>query len=631
MCGITGIFAFRNEALPFLKRLDNAVQTLSKRGPDKNGTFFHSCVALGHARLSVIDTSDAASQPFTDNSGRYTIVFNGEFYNFKQHRDGLLKKGIQLKSQSDTEVLLYLYITEGPSCLEKINGFFAFAIYDKEEESLFIARDRIGIKPLFIYKDDEKFIFASELKALLQYGIHKELDYTSLFQYLQLNYIPGPFSILKNVTKLKPGKYLQIRKDEITEKEYYKIPFQPGDEIKKYSVGYEDAQNIIFELLDNSVKLRMISDVPLGAFLSGGIDSSIIVALASKYTERLNTFSIGFKNEQLFDETRYAALVAEKYKTNHTVFSLSNDDLFSVLFEVLDYTDEPFADSSALAVYILSKHTRKHVTVALSGDGADELFGGYNKHRAEFRIRNAGVAEKSLRLLNPLWNVLPQSRNSAFANKIRQFSRFADGMNLSADERYWKWCGFADETEIENMLKVKINKEYSERKRQILQYISEKGSMHEVLYSDMHLVLQNDMLTKVDMMSMANSLEVRVPFLDHNLVSYAFSLPSEFKIDKRFGKKIIRDAFRKKLPDEIYHRSKHGFEVPLLKWFRKELKSFIFDELLNEDFVREQGLFDFVEISKLKEKLFSNSPGDAFARIWGLIVFQYWWKKYFKD
>lgn len=629
MCGITGIFTFKENAFSYKEKVEDAIRTLSKRGPDNSGIYLNNHVALGHARLSIIDVTNAASQPFIDESGRYTIVFNGEFYNFRRYRNDLLKKGVHFKSQSDTEVLLYLYITEGLSCLEKINGFFAFAIYDKEEESLFIARDRIGIKPLLIYRDDDKLIFASEMKAILAYGITKELDQTSLFEYLQLNYIPGHFSILKNVTKLKPGKYLQIRKDGITEKEYYKIPFQPDDEIKNYRVGYEDAQNKIFELLDNSVRLRLISDVPLGAFLSGGIDSSVIVALASKYTEKLNTFSIGYKDEPLFDETHYARLVAEKYKTNHTTFSLTNDDLFSILFEVLDYTDEPFADSSALAVYILSQHTQKHVTVALSGDGADELFGGYNKHRAEFRIRNAGIIEKTLGLLNPVWNALPQSRNSPFTNKIRQFSRFSNGMNLSADERYWKWCCFADETEIENILKVKISEEYLERKRQMLQYISEKGSINEVLYSDMHLVLQNDMLTKVDMMSMANSLEVRVPFLDHNLVNYVFSLPSEFKIDKRFGKKIIQDAFRQKLPAEIYHRPKHGFEVPLLKWFRKELKSFIFDELLNEDFVRVQGLFDFVEISKLKEKLFSNNPGDASARIWGLIVFQYWWKKYF--
>ncbi len=629
MCGITGVYSFRESASSYKKKVEDAVIALSKRGPDSSGTFFHNHVALGHSRLSIIDVSEAASQPFTDMSGRYTIILNGEFFNYEQHREELFKKGVLLKSHSDTEVLLQLYITEGPACLEKINGFFTFAIYDNQDESLFIARDRMGIKPLFIYKDDDKLIFASEIKALLAYGIPKELDRTSLYEYLHLNYIPGPHSVFKNVTKLKPGSYLYIKGKEITEKSYYTIPFKTDEEIKRNSDSYEEAQKKILELLETSIRLRMISDVPLGAFLSGGIDSSIIVALASKYTEKLNTFSIGYKDEPLFDETQYAQLFAEKYKTNHTSFSLTNDELFSVLFNVLDYTDEPFADSSALAVYILSQHTRKHITVALSGDGADELFGGYNKHRAEYRIRNAGINERSISLLKPLWKGLPQSRNSSFSNKIRQFDRFATGMNLTADERYWRWCGFTNEDEIEKLLNAKPGSEYYDRKETLLKNISGKSSMNEVLYSDMHLVLQNDMLVKVDMMSMANSLEVRVPFLDYNLVNYVFSLPAEYKIDKSIGKKILQDSFRNLLPDEIYHRNKHGFEVPLLKWFRKELNSFIFDDLLNKEFVKDQGLFEFEEISKLKLKLFSNNPGDSAARIWALVVFQYWWKKYF--
>ncbi|NTW33267.1 MAG: asparagine synthase (glutamine-hydrolyzing), partial [Bacteroidetes bacterium] len=565
-----------------------------------------------------------------DFSDRYTIVFNGEFFNFQYYRDYLIKKGVQLKSQSDTEVLLNLYITEGPAFLNKINGFFAFAVYDRKEESLFIARDRMGIKPLFIYRDNDKFIFASELKALLEYGIPKEIDHTSLYEFLQLNYIPAPFSIFKNVSKLKPGSYLTIKNEVVTETEYYKIPFDPDKNLLETPYpSYNEAQNKIIDILDTSVKLRLISDVPLGAFLSGGIDSSIVVALASKYTDKLNTFSIGYKDEPMFDETNYAKLVAEKFKTNHTVFSLTNDDLFSVLFNVLDYTDEPFADSSALAVYILSMNTRKHVTVALSGDGADELFGGYNKHKAEYRIRNAQVSEKALALLKPLWDVLPQSRNSAFSNKIRQFSRFAAGANLSTNERYWKWCSFTSEAEAKKLLKSNTSGDYYERKEIILKHISENKDMNDVLYTDMHLVLQNDMLVKVDMMSMANSLEVRVPFLDYNLVNYVFSLPSEYKINKNVGKKVLQDAFRKILPEELYNRPKHGFEVPLLKWLRKELKSFVFDEMLNEEFIQSQGLFNYDEILKLKLKLFSNNPGDVSARLWGLVVFQYWWKKYF--
>jgi asparagine synthase (glutamine-hydrolysing) len=629
MCGITGVFVFKDEGIPFLKKVDAAVKAIYKRGPDNSGTYFHKNVALGHTRLSIIDTSDAASQPFTDASGRYTIIFNGEFFNFQEHRDALLTKGVELRSQSDTEVLLYLYITEGSSCLKRINGFFAFAIYDKVEETLFLARDRFGVKPLFIYKDNEKFVFASELKALLEYGIPKEIDQTSLVEYLQLNYIPAPFSILKNVSKQSPGTFLQIKQGQIIENVYYEIPVKSDEEIANLNIDYNYAQKEIVKLLDNSVKQRLISDVPLGAFLSGGIDSSIVVALASKYTKHLNTFSIGFKDEPLFDETHYAKLVAEKFNTNHTAFQLTNDDFFSVLFNVLEYTDEPFADSSALAVYILSQCTRKHVTVALSGDGADELLGGYNKHKAEYRIRNAGIAEKAIHILGPLWKVLPQSRNSSFTNKIRQFDRFAKGMSLTAPVRYWKWCGFAGEKDVEELIHSSITDEYWKRKGTTLQNISGKSSLNEVLYSDMNLVLQSDMLVKVDMMSMANSLEVRTPFLDFNLVNYVFSLPANFKTDKNIGKKILQDAFRDILPEAIYHRTKHGFEVPLLKWFRKELKSFIFDDLLSEKFVREQGLFEFKGITALKEKLFSNNPGDAAARIWGLVVFQFWYKKFY--
>ncbi len=629
MCGITGIIAFDDNALPLLKKADGAVAALYKRGPDRSGTYYHNNIALGHARLSIIDVSEAAAQPFTDASGRYTIVFNGEFFNFKEHRDALLKKGHTLVSHSDTEVLLHLYMSEGPSFLEKINGFFAFAIYDKEEGSLFLARDRFGVKPLFIYRDEEKFIFASELKALLQYGIPKEIDHTSLSQYLQLNYIPAPFSIFKNVSKQRPGTFLQIKRGEVKESVYYEIPFKTDDEIKNLNIGYDEAQKEIIKLLDNSVKLRLISDVPLGAFLSGGIDSSIIVALASKYTSHLNTFSIGYKDEPLFDETKYARQVADKFKTNHTEFSLSNDDLFSVLYNVLDYTDEPFADSSALAVNILSQCTRKHVTVALSGDGADELFGGYNKHKAEYRIRNAGAAEKMIQLLSPLWSALPKSRNSAFSNKIRQFERFAKGMSLPPDERYWRWCGFTVEAEVEKLFHQQDGLDYAKRKKEILQNITGKSSLNEVFYTDMKLVLQNDMLVKVDMMSMENSLEVRTPFLDFNFVNYIFSLPASFKTDKTVGKKILQDAFRDILPESIYHRAKHGFEVPLLNWFRNELKNLIFADFLSEGFIREQGLFDYKVILELKEKLFSNNPGDTAARIWGLLVFQYWWKKYF--
>lgn len=626
MCGITGGFAFTEAGRRFAERTQIAVTALQLRGPDSNGIYRHENIVLGHTRLCIIDTTSAASQPFTDHTGRYTIVFNGEFFNFKEHRKALLDKGIPLRSESDTEVLLYLYIQHGPSCLKKINGFFAFAIYDNIERSLFIARDRFGIKPLLVYSDSDKLLFASEMKALTGYGIDKKIDKASLFTYLQLNYIPAPDSIFENVKKLMPGTYMRVSsKGKIVNERYYSVPTQTDNVFSKH-----DLEKQLYSLLDDSVRLRMIADVPLGSFLSGGIDSSVITGLAAKHTKHLKTFSIGYKDEPMFDETGFARLVAKKHNTEHTVFSLTNEDLFENLHSVLDYIDEPFADSSALAVHILSMHTRRHVTVALSGDGADELFGGYNKHMAEFRARNAGLAENLVSWGSPLWNMLPKSRNSKLSNRIRQMQKFSAGMRLTPRERYWQWASLASEDEASKLLPGANATVYKSRKDEILKHIKGGSDLNDVFYTDVQLVLTNDMLTKVDLMSMANSLEVRVPFLDYRVVDFAFSLPSHYKIGRDGRKKILKDAFRDLLPEELMNRGKQGFEVPLLKWFRTQLRPMI-EELLDENFIKEQGIFNDSAVRQLKAQLWSGSPGDAVARVWGLIVFQHWWNRTMKS
>jgi asparagine synthase (glutamine-hydrolysing) len=625
MCGITGIYSFNEAGKSFFGKVENSVKTLSKRGPDSNGSCRFANAVFGHTRLSVIDVSSAGNQPFTDHTGRYTIIYNGEIFNYKELRKTLLDKGIHLRSETDTEVLLYLYITEGPSCLEKLNGFFAFAIYDSQNQSLFLARDRMGIKPLLVYQDDDKIIFASEMKALLAYGIPKEIDDVALKFYLQLNYIPSHCSMIKGVKKIEPGSFWMIENNSISKKQYYNIP-SPNESVE---ISYEDACEKLRKLLTESVQKRMVADVPVGTFLSGGIDSSFITAIAAKESKQVYSFSIGFSDEPLFDETHYAILVSKKCKTEHTVFSLGNNDLFEHLHDILNYIDEPFADSSAINIYILSKYTRNQATVALSGDGADELFAGYNKHKAEYRALNPGLFEWALKYMPHIWNVLPQSRNGLVSNKIRQISKFADGIKLSSQDRYWLWATLLNEQDAENlMLKKADGGLYREIRSKILEKIKDKSSINDVLYTDMKLVLRDDMLTKVDLMSMANSLEVRVPFLDHNLVDFAFSLPSEYKIDGHTGKKILKDAFRDYLPEELFNRPKKGFEVPLLKWFRTELNSYIFDDLLNEGFVMEQGIFNYDAIRQLKNKLFSNQPGDSVANLWALVVFQNWWKKY---
>jgi asparagine synthase (glutamine-hydrolysing) len=632
MCGITGIFAFNLVGKFNLVNVTAATKALEKRGPDNQDIYHDEFIGLGHRRLSIIDTSAVANQPMWDETKRYCIIFNGEIFNFSVLKKELEQRGVtSFFSHSDTEVLLKLFILEKEKCLNKLNGFFAFCIYDRQEQSFFIARDRYGVKPLLYQFDEDKFLFASEMKSILAYGIEKELDYTSLHAYLQLNYIPAPRTIFQNVKKLLPGHFAEVRSRKLEIREYYSIPYATSNE--RTTTNYEEAKDKFKQLLEASVQRRLISDVPLGAFLSGGIDSSVVTGLAAKHKSNLHTFSIGFKEEKFFDETNYARLVAKHFKTDHTVFSLTNNDLYEHVNFILDYMDEPFADSSAINVYILSKETRKHATVALSGDGADELLAGYNKHAASYRAIHPGIHESLAFSLLPLWRNLPQSRNNFFGDRARQLQRFAEGMKLSSKERYWHWAGLTSREKAYQLFsqnsRDNLNRhEFNQFKDELLKTIPNKETINDILLTDMNLVLPNDMLAKVDLMSMANGLEIRTPFLDVELVNFTFSLPDEFKINSKMRKRIVRDAFREFLPAELYNQPKKGFEVPLLKWLRKDMKSLIEDDLLCEKFILEQNIFDYPAITQLKKQLFSSNPGDVHARIWGLIVFQWWWRKY---
>ncbi|MBC7920469.1 MAG: asparagine synthase (glutamine-hydrolyzing), partial [Ferruginibacter sp.] len=496
MCGITGLYAFNEIGRFFSINLFRATEALARRGPDADGTFLDGRVALGHRRLSIIDVGEQSNQPLTDHTGRYQIVFNGEIFNYRELKQSLARRGATFRTESDTEVLLELYKQDGEGCLNQLNGFFAFAIYDAQRESLFLARDRMGVKPLVYFRDEDKILFASELKSLLAYGIPKELDYHSLHQYLQLNYIPAPYCIFKGVRKLLPGHFLSIHHGQVREEKWYEIPYSSNN---RTPLSYGQQQERLVELLDEATQRRLIADVPLGAFLSGGIDSSVVVALAARHTQRLRTFSIGYRDEPFFDETHYANLVAKQFKTDHTVFSLTNDDLFASLFDMLDYLDEPFADSSALAVYILSQKTRRRVTVALSGDGADELFGGYHKHAGEYRTRRGGPMASLTGALSPLWRAIPKSRDSWVGNKARQLLKFAEGSRLDERDRYWRFATFTDENGASGLLRTPAllsATEVRERKQSLLQPLRHRGPAHlnEVLLTDCRLVLPNDML-----------------------------------------------------------------------------------------------------------------------------------------
>lgn len=632
MCGIAGFFLFDN-SLSKNENLKAAINTLNKRGPDAHNIYLNKNVGLAHSRLSIIDTTTLANQPFTDASGRYVLVFNGEIFNYLQlQKQYLSDKNIAFISHSDTEVLLYLLIHYGTTCLNWLSGFFAFALYDMHSEKMVLARDRYGKKPLHIYYKDNQFVFASELKALMAYGIDKEIDFSSLQMYLQLNYLPQPYSILKNCSKLPAAHYLEIDNTGVgNAKAYYKLEDANNN---KYTGTYENAKNKLNELVENAVTDRLISDVPLGAFLSGGIDSSVVVGLASRHVKNLHTFSIGYADEPYFDETNFAQLVAQKFKTNHTVFKLTNADMFEIVHEMLDYIDEPFADSCSIAMYILSKRTRKAVTVALSGDGADEVFAGYHKYAAEYMIQQGGAKINIIKNLQALWSILPKGRNNKFLNIIRQLHRFANGANLSNADRHWLWCSLMNEDAATKLL-LNFSDEskliYQNRKNDLLHYLinAKNADFNNNLLTDINLVLQGDMLVKVDSMSMANSLEVRSPFLDYKVVDFANSLPVSFKINGSLKKRIVQDAFRDLLPPELYNRPKKGFEVPILKWLNTDLHNEINNTWLQKDFIQSQNIFDNNEIIRIKNKLKSNNPGDATGNMWALIVFQNWYIKYF--
>jgi len=627
VCGITGILTTTEDAAKYFSAVKSATGALHHRGPDSYGSFASLNALLGHTRLSIIDVSHSSDQPFYSADGRFVIVYNGEIFNFKELREQLISKGISFQTGGDTEVLLQLYINEGDKFLERLNGFFAFAIYDNLQKSLFVARDRYGIKPLYYYWDGSKFIFASEMEALLKYSFEKKIDMVSLLEYLQLNYVPAPNTMLEEVKKFPVGHWTKIYPSDhdLSFTTYYKEPYYQGAENK--TMSYDDAVKKFYTLLDDSVQKRLLADVPVGTFLSGGLDSSAITALASLHKKDMMSFSIGFKDEPLFDETRYAELVSKKLGTNHHTFRLDNNDLYTNLYAVLDSLGEPLGDSSAIPMYILSQYAREHVKVCLSGDAGDELMAGYNKHYAEYKLRNNPYLKTLTTTTAPFLKLLPHSRDTASGNKIRQMIRFAEGAKLTTSDRYWKWASTANTSKAISLLKTKngnLEKVFTKRKNEHLASVN--GSFNSLLYTDLKLVLQNDMLVKTDLMSMANSLEVRVPFLDHRLVDFLFSLPIDFKINNGQQKRILRDAVSHLLPGEVITRKKQGFEVPLLKWLQTELRATIETVWLNDDFIESQGLFDVEQIKMLKEQLYSSNPQDAVAQVWGLIVFQHWYK-----
>jgi len=599
--------------------IPKSLEKLKHRGPDNQNYKVHANVALGHARLSIIDLSSTANQPFSDETNRYHLVFNGEIYNYVLLKNQLQKEGVIFKTESDTEVLINLLIKKGENALADLNGFFAFIFYDAVKKELLVARDRMGIKPLLYYVDENKLIFASELPAIIEFETNQEIDFQAVNEYFSYTYIPAPRTIFSSVKKLGQGEFLKVKNNEISLQKYYNIEKKP-----LYTSPYESAKIKLNELLNKSVERRLIADVPVGCFLSGGLDSSIISMLAKNQKQDLHTFSIGF-DHAYFNESNFAEKMANHIGTKHETIVFSKAEFQTNLNAFFDAIDEPFADSSAYAVFLLAQKTKEQVTVSLSGDGADELFGGYRKHLAEVKIRNMGGFKKSMiRGASKMLKVKKSSRSESLGDFNRRLQKLSDGMDLSPTDRYTNWCKWINDDDRKNILLDKNQKvELKTGENNIT-------DLNDFLIRDQNFVLPNDMLKKVDLMSMAHALEVRVPFLDHELVEFANSLPANFKISGQITKKILRETFSNQLPEAIINRSKKGFEIPLEEWLSNEVKKNFSSEIFSKTYIEKQKIFNHEFIQEIIQEWNKGRIGERIYLVWALLVFQNWYHKNLK-
>lgn len=561
------------------------------------------------------------------------MVFNGEVYNFQPLRRNLEKTGHRFSSRMDGEVILHLYEEEGASGFKKLSGMFAFALWDETAKMLILCRDRIGIKPLVYYQDGANFLFASEIKSILQDpDVRKDIDWQALDLYLTFNYIPAPCTIFQNMKKLRPGHYLIAGEGEVREQAYWELPDMDG-EPGRHGDGLEAHKRAIHHALEEAVRGYMIADVPVAAFLSGGIDSSIIVGLMARNSSRpIKTYSIGYKDIPMYDETDFARDVAEFNATEHHEIKLTASEMIETVPTVLSALDEPFADSSALPTYAVSRETARGVKVALSGDGGDELFAGYRVYTGEhWYCRYLMLPEYLRTVLSGLVSSLPDSREYRALEYVRRMKKFIRGARDTFEDRFFAWNEIFSREIRENLLAVSNGIDLDCGKKKVAERLSERNfdAINRMLYADVKESLPGDMLHKVDAMSMLNSLEVRVPFLDHRVCEAAFRIPGDLKIRGGRGKYVLMETFKDILPESLHRRDKRGFEMPISRWLRKDLR-YLIDEYLSEDRISRQGIFSYPVVKKIVSDHLSRRS-DTSWQIWNLIVFQAWYANYFKS
>jgi len=626
MCGICGFLQSDSTADEKTLRLMN--DQIIHRGPDDEGYYYNGRVGLAARRLSIIDLQ-TGHQPLQSHSGKNWITYNGEVYNFQELREDLISRGYRFRTKTDTEVIVNMYEEFGIDFVKKLRGMFAIGIYDLNHDKLILARDHIGIKPLHYTIDEHNgtLVFGSEIKSILKYpGLKRYIDHTGLDLFLSLEYIPAPFSIFKHISKLPAGHILTYQNSKLTIKKYWEV------EKKFFTDDPEELKEIFLSLLKESVKMRMISDVPLGAFLSGGIDSSAIVATMAGLSDRkIKTFSIGFE-EKSYSELKYSNIISEQFGTDHYTKSLS-PDISELVDFITDYLDEPLGDFSNFPTYLVSKTAREKVTVSLSGDGGDEIFGGYEHYIAQKIARGVdlSVFRPFHKLFSKTTHLFPPSQlKKGFVNRIK---RFSEGLDNHPDNRHFRWMMFLSNAQkkklySDDFLDANFTKKLKDRVPfdKYFEHSLNFDGINQDLYLDLKTYLVDNILVKVDRMSMVTSLEARVPLLDYKMVEFAFSLPENMKLNGKTTKYFMKNALRGILPDEIIDRQKEGFSIPIKNWLKTDLKDLMM-EYLSEKRVNESGLFNYGFIKKMRDEHLSNRQNHA-HRLWSLILFNIWREKF---
>jgi len=625
MCGITG-FVDHASTLPLAAEeraqiLERMCHVIRHRGPDDQGTLLTRGVALGMRRLSIIDLA-GGRQPISNEDGNVTIVFNGEIYNYRELQQTLESMGHRFRTNSDTETIVHAYEAFGPACVNKLRGMFAFAIWDQREQRLFIARDRVGKKPLyFSVTGDGTLVFGSELKTLLEFpGVERKVNSQALDAYFSLGYVPDPLSIFENIEKLPPGHHLTFSRGRLSVERYWDFEYDTIGSGRSASDYFDELRF----LLDDAVKMRLVSDVPLGAFLSGGIDSSTVVALMSRHMDQpVKTFSIGF-NEDSYDELKYARITASKFGTDHHEF-LVTPEICDIVDELAWHFDEPFADSSAIPTYVVSKLAREHVKVVLTGDGGDELFAGYSRYVTERRRRKFDRVPQLVKdgFMDSLSHRLPHGawgRNYLHNISLDPITRYLNSVSV------FTGLNKASLYTADFSRQFRANEQLSAYFLELSSNVKTGASLDSLLYIDSKTYLPGDILTKVDRMSMAVSLEARVPLLDHKLIEFVTRVPASLKLSGIETKHIFKRAIADLVPSEVINRPKQGFGVPIHQWINRQLRERIHDTLKDARTLN-RGYVDGAYVETLLDEHERGRRDHAMA-LWTLLMLELWHREY---